>query len=171
MCGGRSAARGRASRNRSGSAKRSAELIRQSGRSARTTARTRSAVLRLCSRRSSGGSAIADSCSAIGSGSSLSSTSWRSTWRRRPTNSATARSSARISARTPVGRVEGGAPSTTMAVRQSTGVWSRVEARLKRRREQNASAQRAHLERLKKAGKSRTRTPSRRARRLRQPSS
>jgi hypothetical protein len=46
-----------------------------------------------------------------------------------------------------------------------------VEARLKRRREQNASAQRAHLERLKKAGKSRTRTPSRRARRLRQPSS
>jgi hypothetical protein len=46
-----------------------------------------------------------------------------------------------------------------------------VEARLKRRREQNARAQRAHLERLKQAGKSRARTPSRRARNLRQPSS
>ena len=39
-----------------------------------------------------------------------------------------------------------------------------VEARLKRRREQNASAQRAHLERLKQAGTARVRTPSRRAR-------
>ena len=46
-----------------------------------------------------------------------------------------------------------------------------VEDRLKKRREQNARAQRAHLERLKQAGKSRARTPSRRPRRLRQPSS
>jgi hypothetical protein len=39
-----------------------------------------------------------------------------------------------------------------------------VEARLKRRREQNARAQRAHLERLKQTGQARTRTPSRRPR-------
>ena len=45
-----------------------------------------------------------------------------------------------------------------------------VEARLKRRREQNARAQRAHLDRLRKSGKARTRTPSRRARNVRQSS-
>jgi hypothetical protein len=39
-----------------------------------------------------------------------------------------------------------------------------VEARLKRRREQNANAQRAHLASLKEAGTSRSRTPSRRQR-------
>jgi hypothetical protein len=39
-----------------------------------------------------------------------------------------------------------------------------VESRLKRRREQNVRAQRAHLERLNRLGKTRARTPSRRTR-------
>ena len=53
------------------------------------------------------------------------STSWHLIWRRRPMNSATARSSARTSSRMTVGRGEGGAPSTTLAVRRSVGLWSR----------------------------------------------
>jgi hypothetical protein len=43
-----------------------------------------------------------------------------------------------------------------------------VERRLSRRREQNARAARAHLERLRKAGQTRARTPSRRPRGRRQ---
>ena len=42
-----------------------------------------------------------------------------------------------------------------------------VEARLKKRREQNARAQRAHIDRLRKAGKKRVRTPSTRSRKRR----
>lgn len=45
------------------------------------------------------------------------------------------------------------------SIRRAVG---EVETRLKRRREQNARAQRAHLERLKAAGTARVRTPSRR---------